>query len=76
MQIGERGAYHILMKEGDTCLIINKPCDPTDCPVEMCRWRDTVWAIQTLKRLANYTPLGKTKLHPRANAPVSPPSKK
>ncbi len=30
-------------------------CDPKNCNVEMCWWRDTVWALQQLSEWAYTT---------------------
>lgn len=49
------------MKEGDLCKITQSPCNPRDCRVEFCRWRDTIWVIQALKGWANNTSDNKPK---------------
>ena len=38
------------------CDAKNEMCNPTGCNVEMCRWRDTVWALANLSKWA-YGPI-------------------
>lgn len=43
------------------CKSLQKECDPADCNVEMCWWRDNVWAIKQLSRWAYDTSYDKPK---------------
>lgn len=43
------------MPTGEFCKGTQNTCDPTDCPVEFCKWRDTVWVKQKLQKWAYNT---------------------
>lgn len=43
------------MNEGEYCTTIKANCTPKDCPVEFCKWRDTVWAMAQLRKWAYET---------------------
>jgi hypothetical protein len=31
------------------CKTAQRMCDPNDCPLEFCKWRDTEWVLKKLK---------------------------
>lgn len=59
------------MKEGEYCQTIKAECTPRNCPVEFCKWRDTVWAIEQMRKWA-YT----TNIEPKTNPPQTTDSLK
>lgn len=37
------------------CQAINDACNPRNCPVEFCKWRDVTWIKEQMERWAYTT---------------------